>query len=842
MALAAYAHQDTPFEKLVEELQPERSLTHTPLFQVMFVFQNAPVSDIDLAGLSISSEELYIDSSPLDLTFEARETPEGIRCLFEYKADLFDDVTITRMGERLQLLLERIAADPDRKISTLPLLNEAERSQLLVDWNDTASESATGQSIHELFEAQVERTPAAVAVIHEKEKLSYAELNKRANHLAHHLRALGVGPEVLVGICMERSIEMIVGVLGILKAGGAYVPLDPTYPRERLKLMMDDAKVPVMLTQQRHLALLPSSSARMVCIDTDWERIAKCEGENPARVTSAENLAYVIYTSGSTGQPKGVMVQHSSLVNYTENAGVEFGLGHGDRVLQFASLNFDTSAEEIFPCLTRGAKLVLRTDEMLASVAGFLQLCRDWAITVLDLPTAYWHEMVTQIEAENLELPPSLRLVIIGGERALPERLAAWQERFGSEVRLVNTYGPTEATIVATLWEPPSVPDDVDELREVPIGKPVQNVRTYVLDGYLQPVPSGVTGELHIGGSGLARGYLNRPELSAEKFITDPFSQRTGARLYKTGDLARYLPDGNIEYAGRIDHQVKIRGFRVELGEIEAALNQHPCVRESVVVARQDVSGDRRLAAYVIARDAGDFSADDLRNHLKQKLPAFMVPSGFVSLASFPLTPNGKVDRNALPAPEAQSSQSEKTFTPPGTDAERALAKIWTQVLHLEKVSIKDDFFDLGGHSLLAVRLFAQIRKVFGKELPLATLFQAPTIEKLAAALCQHGWTADWSPLVAIQPNGTRRPFFAIHAVGGNVLEYNALAKHLGEEQPFLRSAGPWFGRHSGCLHSDRGNGRELYQGDSGRAAGGAISNRRTIVRRRCRFRDGPPT
>ncbi|MEP6707581.1 MAG: amino acid adenylation domain-containing protein, partial [Pyrinomonadaceae bacterium] len=783
VALGAYAHQDLPFERLVEELQPERSLTQPPLFQVMFIFQNAPKANLRPSGLSITPEEVHGAPAPLDLTLELREMADGMHCWFEYKSELFNSRTIALMAERFRLLLEKVAENPAGTLSAMQLLTNEEQ-EVFAESADTTSESATGHCIQELFEAQVERTPAAVAVIHEKEKLTYAELNSRANRLAHHLRALGVGPEVLVGICMERSIEMIVGLLGILKAGGAYVPLDPAYPRERLKLMMDDAKVPVLLTRQRHLALLPSSSATMVCIDTDWERITKGEEENPARVTQAENLAYVIYTSGSTGQPKGVMVQHSSLVNYVENAAVEFGLGHGDRVLQFASLNFDTSAEEIFPCLTRGAKLVLRTDEMLASVTGFLQLCGDWAITVLDLPTAYWHEMVTQIEAENLELPPSLRLVIIGGERALPDRLAQWQKRFGPEVRLLNTYGPTEATIVATLWEPTSS-STAGPLREVPIGKPVRNARAYVLDGSLQPVPSGVVGELHLGGSGLARGYLNRPELTAERFIADPFSRRAGQRLYKTGDLARYLPDGNIEYAGRIDDQVKVRGFRVEPGEIEAALNQHPSVRESVVIARGDSSGDRRLIAYLIARHAGEFSADDLRNHLKQKLPAFMVPSAFVPLSRFPLTPNGKVDRKALPAPEAQSSQSEKAFIPPGTDAERKLAKIWTQVLHLEKVSIKDDFFDLGGHSLLAVRLFAQIKKVFGEELPLATLFQAPTIERLAAALCQNGWTADWSPLVAIQPNGTRRPFFAIHAVGGNVLEYNALAKHLGEEQPF---------------------------------------------------------
>ncbi len=742
VALGAYAHQDLPFERLVEELQPQRSLTQPPLFQVMFIFQNAPKANLRPIGLSITPEEVQGAPAPLDLTLELREMADGMHCWFEYKTELFDAMTITRMAGHFRLLLERVCENPAQTLSSLRLLTEEEQQQLFSAPSDSTDESTVGQCIHELFEAQVERTPTAVAVIHEKEKLTYAELNKRANHLAHHLRALGVGPEVLVGICMERSIEMVVGVLGILKAGGAYVPLDPAYPRERLKLMMDDANAPVMLTQQRHLALLPSASARMVCIDTDWDRIAECEGENPARVTTAENLAYVIYTSGSTGQPKGVMIQHSSLVNYTENAGIEFGLGHGDRVLQFASLNFDTSAEEIFPCLMRGAKLVLRTDEMPASVAGFLQLCRDWAITVVDLPTAYWHEMVAQIEAENLELPPSLRLVIIGGERALPERLAAWQKRFGSEVRLVNTYGPTEATIVATLWEPPSVPDDVDELREVPIGKPVQNVRTYVLDGYLQPVPSGVTGELHIGGSGLARGYLNRPELTAEKFIADPFSQRAGARLYKTGDLARYLPDGSIEYAGRIDHQVKIRGFRVELGEIEAALNQHPSVRESVVLAREDGSGIKRLVAYVVGNGSQRSGAGEMRDFLAEKLPDFMLPSASVWLDKLPLAPNGKLDRSALPAP---GECSEEAFMPPQTPAEEMMAGIWAEVLEVKQVGRDDNFFALGGHSLLATRMISRVRQAFQVELSLRSLFEAPTVRGLAE-IVESTWQTKSGP------------------------------------------------------------------------------------------------
>lgn len=740
VSLGAYAHQDLPFERLVEELQPERSLTQPPLFQVMFIFQNAPEAELHSANLTMTSEEVSGAPAPLDLTMELREMSDGMHCWFEYQTELFDAATIKLMGERFRMLLEKVSESPEQSLSSFQLLTAAEEEQMFAPAVNESEETVTGQCIHELFEAQVERTPSAIAVIHEKEKLTYAELNKRANHLAHHLRTLGVGPEVLVGICMERSIEMIVGVLAALKAGGAYVPLDPTYPRERLAYMLDDTMMPVVITRERQLATLSELSATIICIDSDWDHIAAGPGENPARLGTAANLAYVIYTSGSTGRPKGVMVQHSSLVNYTDNASVEFGLGHGDRVLQFASLNFDTSAEEIFPCLTRGAKLVLRTTEMLASVEGFLQRCRDWAITVLDLPTAYWHEMVTQIEAESIELPPSLRLVIIGGERALPQRLASWQEHFGSEVRLVNTYGPTEATIVATLWEPPATGVVIDSTREVPIGKPVPNTRAYILDPSLRPVPPGVTGELHIGGSGLARGYLNRAELTAEKFLTDPFSRLPGARLYKTGDLARFLPDGNIEYAGRIDDQVKVRGFRIELGEIAATVNQHPTVSEAVVVARDNGSGDKRLVAYLVANSESADSAE-LREFLAGKLPDYMLPSAFIWLDKLPLAPNGKLDRLALPAP-GEAVEGHEAFEPPQTPVEETMAAIWAEVLGVNKVGRNDNFFELGGHSLLATRMISRVRQAMQVDLTLRSLFESPTVAGLAEIVDASGYTA----------------------------------------------------------------------------------------------------
>src|SRR5437667_5549478 len=575
VALGAYAHQETPFEKLVEELQPERSLSHTPLFQVMFVLQNAPDSDLDLSGLSISTEEFYNDVAALDLTLEARETDAGIRCVFEYKSDLFDAPTIERMAGHFQLLLERVAEDPGKGTSTLPLLTETEEKQLFLEWNDTSRDYPKNLCIHQLFEVQVENTPNAVAVMFEGESLTYSELNERANRLAHYLRSLGVSAESLVAICMERSIEMVVAVLGVLKAGGAYVPLDPAYPRERINLIAADTNAQVVLTQQKVAATLSEVAAQIIPVDTDWRRIEEQSAENPAPVNSSDSLAYVIYTSGSTGAPKGVMIEHRSLVNFTTNARDEYRIGPADQVLQFASLNFDASAEEIFPCLTSGATLVLRTEEMLSSVSEFLEICNDWGITVLDLPTAYWHEITAGLEDARLPMPSSLRLVIIGGERALPERFSVWQKRVGPDVRLVNTYGPTEATVVATKWDTAPFAEENCTRRELPIGRPLANVTTCVLDRNLQPVPTGVPGELHIGGDGLARGYLNQPELTAQKFIDNPFSGQPGARLYKTGDLVRYLSDGNIEYLGRIDDQVKIRGFRIELGEIESILRRH---------------------------------------------------------------------------------------------------------------------------------------------------------------------------------------------------------------------------------------------------------------------------
>jgi amino acid adenylation domain-containing protein len=732
VALDAYAHQDLPIERLVEELQPERSLSYSPLFQVMFALQNASIEELGMPGLSITSLQLENVTSKFDLSLSMEETAQQLRGAWEYNIDLFDVATITRMTGHFQTLLEGIVGNPEQEIFELPLLTSTERYQLLEEWNNTQTEYSQHKCIHQLFQDQVELTPDAVAIVFEDQQLTYRELNARANKLAHYLRTLGVGSEVLVGLCAERSLDMVVGLLGILKAGGAYLPLDPNYPQERLTFMLSDSQVSILLTKQNFISQLLEHKGRAVCLDTDWEVISQHRDDNLSLCVQPCNLAYVIYTSGSTGQPKGVIIKHSSLVNFTEAAKVEYELSECDRVLQFASISFDAAVEEIYPCLTSGGTLVLRTNDMLSSVPEFLNKCRELQLTVLDLPTAYWHQLIYELVNADVMLPESLRLVIIGGEQALPEQVRVWQKRIGAIPRLVNTYGPTEATVVTTLCTLPSYTNLKLDGQKVPIGRPISNVQTYILDRYLQPVPIGVPGELYIGGAGLARGYLNARELTQEKFIPNPLGQEEGACLYKTGDLVRYLTSGNIEYLGRFDNQVKIRGFRIELGEIEAVLGKHRKVQQAVVIVREDIPGNKRLVTYVVAKPELVPTDSELRNFLKQKLPDYMIPNAFVMLPSLPLSPNGKVDRRALPAPDASHRNLETGFVAPRIPTEEILAAIWSEVLGLQHISIHDNFFELGGHSLLATQVISRLRKAFCVDLPLRSLFETPTIAKVA--------------------------------------------------------------------------------------------------------------
>lgn len=793
VVLDAHAHQDVPFEQVVEALQPERSTSYNPLFQVIFDIRNISRDTVELPGIKLTPRRLESGTAQFDLSLSIEKTQKGLIGSWEYNSDLFKPDTIARMTGHFQTLLEAIVANPDRRVGELPFLTESERCQLLVEWNNTTKEYPFDKCIHELFEEQVTRSPDAIAVILEGEQLTYRELNQRANQLAHHLRALGVGPEVLVGICVERSPLMVIGLLGILKAGGAYVPLDPAYPTERLAYMLSDSQVKVLLTQEKLASSLPVSAARLIYLDSDWQNICdRCE-ENPITEVKASNLAYVIYTSGSTGKPKGVTIEHRSLVNFTSSIIGIYNITQSDRVLQFASIAFDWAAIEIFPCLSAGGTIVLRTDEMLVSSSRFVQLCREWEITMMDWPTSHWHQVMVELAAAEQTLPESLRVVSVGGEAVSPETLKLWQRCVKGLVnppQLLNGYGPTEATVVATYYELSEFITKNPAASCVPIGTAIGNLTTYILNHHLQPVPIGVPGELHIGGLGLARGYLGRPDLTVEKFIPNPFSNEPGARLYKTGDRVRYRPDGNIEFLGRIDDQVKIRGFRIELGEIETAICQHPEVRDCVVIVRTKESGDKQLVAYVVPK-LSKLTVSKLRSFLQQKLPNYMVPVAFVVLESLPLTPNGKVDRRALPAPD-KSSFTDTGFVPPKDDLERQLAQIWSEILDVESVGVKDNFFALGGHSLLAVRLMAKIQQEFGKSLPLVTLFQSPTIADLANLIKTEKDIPTDFCLVPIQPKGNKSPFFCVHAVGGDVLCYADLAGYLGPEQPFyaLRSLG----------------------------------------------------
>jgi amino acid adenylation domain-containing protein len=769
MSLGAFTHQDLPFERLVEELQPERDVSHTPLFQVMFALQNAGLSDIKLGNLALSTIEVEQGTAKFDLSLSLEETEQGLKGVFEYNTDLLEDATITRMVGHLQTMLEGIAAHPESRLSELPLLTETERHQILVQWNDTEAAYPADTCFHHLFEAQARRTPGAVALIFEDEELTYGELNHRGNQVAHYLRSLDIGPESLVGLCVERSFEMIVSLLGILKAGAAFLPLNAHYPPERLAYMLEDARIAVLLTQERLLKLLPPLRVRAICVDSEREFIERQSADDPASGATADNLAYVIYTSGSTGRPKGTLLSHRGLCNLATQADA-FTVGTGSRLLQFASLSFDASVWEIAMALTTGATLCLyrRADSFFDS-ANLVEVVRRHKVNTAIFPPS----VLNALSSADF---PTLRTVISGGESCPAETVARW-----SPGRLFfNAYGPTEITVCSSMTKCDSV-----EHSAPPIGRPLRNVSSYILDQHGNPVPIGVVGELHIGGAGLTRGYLNQLELTAEKFIPDGLSGKTGARLYKTGDLVRFRPDGQIEYLGRLDQQVKVRGYRIELGEIEATLRLHPHVRAALAIAREDVPGDKRIVAYLIPQSDAVLEKDEVRRFLSEKLPDYVIPSAFVMLDEWPLTTSGKIDRRALPKPELSSGQEAKTSEQPRALTEEMLANIWAEVLGVERVGIHDNFFELGGHSLLATQVVSRLRETFGIEFPLRKLFEHPTIESLAGAFRETIGVPRQSPLVAMQPRGSRPPFFCVHPAGGTVYCYADLSRLLGPDQPF---------------------------------------------------------
>jgi amino acid adenylation domain-containing protein len=782
-ALGAYAHQDLPFERLVQEMQVERSLARHPLYQVVFSLQNTPGGALELPGISLEPLDLEGGTAKLDLLLSfADDDTEGAELGggWEYSTDLFDNATVERMSGHLRTLLAAAVSEPGRRIADLPLLTGAETLQLLGEWNDTAGPAPGDLCLHHLLEASVARDPGAVAVTYEDESLTYGELAGRAERLARRLRGMGVGPEALVGLCLERGIDRLVAVVAVFKAGGAYLPLDPSHPRDRLTWTLEDSRARVVLTHENLLAVVPETGAEVVCLDRSAEEPAGEPAADMLFRPDPDNLAYVIYTSGSTGRPNGVMVTHRTAVQLIVQAVEHAELEPGGRVLQAVSFSFDASVLETWMALAAGATLCISRRETRMSGEAVGEMIRRERITAAVMTPAVLGALPPPSEL------PSLRVILAGGDSCPGEVATRWAPPASGLSRLYNCYGPTETTIYTAMLSCFGA-----YRKEPPIGRPIRNARAYLFDPRGQLVPAGVPGELHMAGAGLARGYLNRPRLTAARFVPDPFAPpgHPGERLYRTGDLARWLPGGDLEFLGRVDRQVKIRGLRIELGEIEAALSKHPLVAECAVFVHDE--GSRRLAACVVPRpETGELERQDLssqlREHLRARLPEYMVPAGFLFLEALPLTPTGKLDRRAL----AQLGGGLRGIP---ADAERVeardvleleLARIWAEVLEVPRVGVRDDFFELGGHSLMAVRLMARVKERFGRELPLAILFQGGTVEAMAARLRDGVEEASGSILVPIQSKGSEPPLFLVHPAGGDVLCFAVLGRHLSPDQP----------------------------------------------------------
>ena len=767
-ALGAYSHQDLPFEQLVAELAPERTSSHSPLFQVMFILNNAQTASH--ASNVVGMRQLETATSKFDLTLYISEGEDGLTGLMEYSTDLFESNTIQRMCGHYGTLLEGIVKNPDLRISMLSMLPEDERQQLLVNWNSTeVVYPESSRRLHELIEAQVSKTPDYVALVVDQQKVTYGVLNQRANQLAHHLKRLGVGPDVLVGLCMERSMEMVVGLLGILKAGGAYVPLDPSFPHDRLTYMVEDSGMRVLVTHRDQHEKLPVQTISVVNLDSDWESIATGNDENlKLQEGNSSDLAYVLYTSGSTGKPKGVEIPHSALVNFLLSMQREPGFTSTDTLFAVTTISFDIAGLELYLPLISGGTVVIASRNDTQDPAKLSEGIRSSHCNVVQATPATWWALIHAgwTGAKNLKL-------LCGGE-PLTEDLA--KELLSRCAELWNMYGPTETTVWSAIHRVTSVDGPAS------IGRPIANTQVFVLDANCNIVPVGVVGELHIGGLGLARGYLGHSTLTQERFIASPFAPNE--RLYRTGDLARWLSDGTLDCLGRVDNQVKVRGFRIELGEVEAVLSTHEAVRLCVAAVHEKTPGNKALVVYFETTTGLSPAVSDLRVHLKKELPDYMVPSIFVALEKLPLTPNGKINRKALTLPDEVRTEIQGGYIAPQDSIEQLLAHLWAKVLGVKRVGLRDNFFDLGGHSLLAVRIVIEIEKLCKKRLPLVTFLQAPTVGELAEMLRRENWKPSWSSLVPLRPGGARSPLFLMHAHGGNVLEYYPLANHLEEDQP----------------------------------------------------------
>jgi amino acid adenylation domain-containing protein len=770
----ALSHDDVPFEHLVQRFQKTRDSSRNPLFQIVMALE--PAAPKQQSGWDVIAGNTSTGASKLDLYINLDDREDGLSAAITYNPDLFDDETIASMAQHWQVVLEFAVANPEAQLFDLSLLTEEERHKLLVEWNST-EQPYPPACIHELFEMQALQTPDAVALAAEGAQLTYKELNQKANQVARHLQVLGVEAEHRVAVYMHRSLDMVVGVLGILKTGAAYLPIDPAYPLERVRFMLEDAMPAAILTHTKRAATLPKAARNVLCMDSDWAEIRKQSLDNLSSSLAPEGLAYVIYTSGSTGRPKGVMGTHRGAVNRFEWMWQAFPFKAGEVCCQKTSISFVDSIWEIFGPLLQGVKTAIAPDELTKDPVRFVNFLATQGVTRIVLVPSLLRAILDT--SNNLQQRlPRLKFWVTSGE-ALDMDLA---RRFASSMPnavLLNLYGSSEAAADSTCWQfHPQA-----ELLYAPIGRPISNTQIYILDGHLRPVPVGVAGELYVGGHGLARGYWNRTELTSEKFLPNPFRPKTGERLYKTGDLARYRSDGVIEYVGRADHQVKIRGFRVELGEVESAIADNPQVKQAVVVAHEGQTGDKQLAAYVVAKEAQKPNARELREQLKNKLPDYMIPGSIELRQSLPLLPNGKIDRHVLAlAKPVRAGSTDQVCAAPRNAVERQLLGMWKEVLGTEKIGIQDDFFELGGHSLLIPVLLSRIQRILGKKLSPAAVFQAPTIEQLAAKLATlEGQLVQVMP---IQPSGSKPPFFCLCVATGPLLR--DLALKMGDDQPFL--------------------------------------------------------
>jgi amino acid adenylation domain-containing protein len=740
-ALGAYAHQDLPFEKLVSEVQPVRDPGRNPLFQVTFALQNAFRQTFKLPGIKVSRVPLQTIASRFDLSVALREMEQGLVGDIEYSLDLFDEATILRLIAHYRRLLEAIVADPAQRIGDLPILAEAERRHVLQEWSGSHADYLEMRCLHQLFEDHADHAPESVAVVCGEEYLSYGELNRRANQVAVDLQDAGVGPEVRVAVYVERSLELVVAILAVLKAGGGYVPLDPAYPRERLALLLEDSRASLVLTQERFLARLPSNGPSVISLDRDWLSVAGKTTHQPLQKGTVDNLAYVIYTSGSTGKPKGCLVTHRNVARLLRATASLFQFHERDVWTMFHSYAFDFSVWELWGALAHGGRLVIVPYLVSRSPHAFYQLLIEQGVTVLNQTPSAFYQLAQAEEDAGGNEPLPLRVVIFGGEVLDVARLRRWLARHGDECpKLINMYGITETTVHVT-YRPLTLEDQVPRLGS-PIGRPLAGWQVFVLDPCLQPVPVGVPGELYVGGAGLTRGYAHAPDRTAERFLPNPFSAEHGARLYRTGDRARWRPDGDIEFLGRVDEQVKIRGFRIEPGEIEAVLLDHAAVQATVVVVREDNLGDRRLVGYVVPQPGLALAESDLRALAQERLPDYMRPATYVFLAALPLTIHGKLDRKALPTLDGVRRVRETPPIAPRTELEQLLVEIWREVLHLDDIGIEDNLFELGGSSIQAALIVNRLQLALGNPVSLAALFTAPTIAGLCSQLSEsapHG-------------------------------------------------------------------------------------------------------